>query len=225
MILLFAFLGGSLCGQSEEPVIDPEPLDPERTIDQNTPQDRNAVEQQPLRDTVPWSDGRLDSEINVVDDSVMMSAGKTKEEEISRAEVDHSPKKAMTYALIFPGLGQAYNKKYFKIPFVYGAFGGVGYWVYYNTNGYRQASSIYAEDQSDLNERILRYWRRQLELSYITIVATYALQVLDAYVDAHLLNWDVNPDLSIRLEPTIEPFYLPVGVPASNYGITCKLTF
>ncbi len=229
MILLFAFLGVPLSGQEEEPqndtLTDLRPLDLDKPLERNTPQGRSTLQQESKRDTVPWSAIRPDSGIIVADDSLRISAGKTKKKEISREEIEHSPKKAMTYALILPGLGQAYNKKYFKIPFVYGALGVVGYWIYYNTQGYRFSSANYADDPTDFNERYLRAWRRQLELSYITLAAAYALQVLDAYVDAHLFHWDVNPDLSIRLEPTMEPLYMPVGVPASNYGITCKLTF
>ena len=139
--------------------------------------------------------------------------------------MEHSPKKAMYYSLVLPGLGQAYNKKYWKIPIVYGALGGVSYWIYYNTQEYRQSSENYSIDQSDTNERYLRFWRRNLELSYITLVATHPLQVLDAYVDANLFYWDVSPDLSIRIEPSIDPIYLPTEMPVANYGFRCKMTF
>ncbi|MEX0983256.1 MAG: DUF5683 domain-containing protein [Bacteroidales bacterium] len=229
MILLFAFLGVSLWGQGEEPqndtVTDLRSFDLDRPVERNTPQGRSTLQQEAGRDTVPSSDRPSEPGIYAADDSMRMSAGKTKEEGINREDIEHSPTKAMTYALILPGLGQAYNKKYFKIPFVYGALGGVGYWIYYNTQGYRQSSANYTDDPTDFNERYLRLWRRQLELSYITLAAAYALQVLDAYVDAHLFHWDVNPDLTIRVEPSMEPLYMPVGAPASNYGITCKLTF
>jgi len=140
-------------------------------------------------------------------------------------EMDHSPQRAMFYSLALPGLGQAYNKKYFKIPFVYGVLGGVSYWIYYNTQGYRTASDNYAQDQSSTNERFLRAWRRNLELSYITLAGAYALQVLDAYVDAHLFYWEVNPDLTLRVEPAIRPYMVPAGGPVTNYGLKCSLTF
>jgi hypothetical protein len=235
MILLFAFLRVPLSGQGEEPLRDTvignsrfeieRPADLERSDEQNAPQGRNMLQQERRRDTVRGADRKLQPGVYAPDDSVRLSAGQTKEEQINREDIEHSPTKAMTYALILPGLGQVYNKKYFKIPIVYGALGGVGYWIYFNTQGYRQSSQNYADDPSDFNERYLRLWRRQLELSYITLAATYALQVLDAYVDAHLFHWDVSPDLAIRLEPSMEPLYLPVGRPASNYGISCKLTF
>jgi alpha-glucosidase (family GH31 glycosyl hydrolase) len=141
-------------------------------------------------------------------------------------EWTHSPQKALIYSLVLPGLGQAYNKKYWKIPIVYGVMGGAGYWVYFNNNGYKQAIINYNTDPSDPTvERYLRAWRRNLELSYIVLVGTHALQVLDAFVDASLFYWDVNPELGIRVEPSINPLILPSGEPIANYGFRCKLTF
>lgn len=144
-------------------------------------------------------------------------------------EMDHSPRRAMIYSMVLPGLGQAYNKKYYKIPFVYGILGGVGYWIHYNTQGYRAASDRYANDpdpnNKSANERYLRLWRRNLELSYITLAGAYALQVLDAYVDANLFYWDVSPELTLRVEPAIQPHLVPVGGPVTNYGLKCSLTF
>ncbi len=140
-------------------------------------------------------------------------------------KMEHSPSKALFYSLFLPGLGQAYNKKYWKIPIVYGAYVGVGFWIRYNTLGYRNASNRYADDPNSLNERYLRAWRRNLELSYITLVAAHALQVLDAYVDANLFYWDVNPELTLRVSPAIEPIVLPSYGPVANYGLKWSFKF
>lgn len=196
MILLFALVGFPLAGQGEAPGSD------------TTYRERLTA---PAR----TQDG----------DTLNLSEKRKSAEKVNMDEVEHSANKAMFYSLFLPGLGQAYNKKYFKIPIIYGALGGVSYWIYYNTQGYRQASENYSIDQSSFNERILRAWRRNLELSYITLVAAHALQVLDAYVDAHLFFWDVNPDLTVRLEPSIQPAFTTTGVPVNNYGFSCKLTF
>ncbi|MFC2080196.1 DUF5683 domain-containing protein [Bacteroidota bacterium] len=158
-------------------------------------------------------------------DSIFITGEFSEERERNFDELEHSPRKAMIYGLILPGLGQVYNKKYFKIPIVYAALGGVGYWVYFNANGYRQITVEYTNDPSDYNERYLRLWRRQLELSYISLVGAYALQVLDAYVDANLFYWDVNPDLTIRMEPALDNIFLPSGEQVANFGLKCKLTF
>ena len=138
---------------------------------------------------------------------------------------EHSPTRAMAYSMILPGLGQAFNKNYFKIPFIYVAFGGVGYWLYYNNQGYKQASANYSADPNSTNERYLRAWRRNLEISYITTVGVYALQVLDAYVDANLYFWDVGQELGLKLGPSIEPMLSPGGYAVINYGFKCKLSF
>ena len=139
--------------------------------------------------------------------------------------IEHSPLRAIMYALVLPGLGQGYNRKYYKIPIVYAALGGVGYAIYYNNTNYKQASLDYATDPSDLNERYLRAWRRNLELSYIGLIAVYALQVVDAFVDAQLYSWDVSDNLAIRVQPAIEPLFLPYNLPVSTYGLTCRFSF
>lgn len=195
MILLFAFISLPMLAQTDTLLSDPEPLGVSSEFRTSNNGDTLIIE------------GENKAALS---DSDMM---------------EHSPKKAMIYSLILPGAGQAYNKKYYKIPFVYGVLGGVGYWVYYNTDGYRQASANYTNDPNDTNERYLRAWRRNLELSYIALAAAHALQVLDAYVDAYLFYWDVNPELTIRLSPSIEPLYMPGGMPAGNYGLKCKLIF
>ncbi|MBN1132825.1 MAG: hypothetical protein JXR52_11385 [Bacteroidales bacterium] len=139
--------------------------------------------------------------------------------------VDHSPTRAIMFALALPGLGQAYNHKYFKIPIVYAALGGAGYAIHFNNTQYKQASLNYALDPSDLNERYLRAWRRNLEISYIALAAVYALQVIDAYVDANLFAWDVSPDLSLRIAPDIRIFRETGGGVANSYGLSCSMSF
>ncbi len=137
-------------------------------------------------------------------------------------DFSHSPSKAMMFALVLPGLGQAYNRKYFKIPIVYAGLGAAAYAINYNSTNYRIASQAYAEEQNDLNERYLRTWRRWMEISYIALAAVYALQVLDAYVDAHLYSWDVNQNLSLRIAPSLQPVMVPGSVPVHQLGLACR---
>ncbi len=144
---------------------------------------------------------------------------------VEELEEGHSPKKAMIYSIVLPGLGQAYNKKYFKIPFVYAALGTAGYMIYYNTLKYREASDNYILDPTTTNERYLLGYRRYMEMSYIGLVLVDALAVVDAYVDAHLFYWDVDPDLSIRMEPSIQPILNSSGTMVNNYGFRCRITF
>ena len=134
----------------------------------------------------------------------------------------HSASKALMYSLVLPGLGQAYNHKYWKMPIVWLAMGGAGYAISYNTRNYQLASEEYSNNPDDTNERILRGWRRYVELSYISMIAVYALQVLDAYVDAQLYSWDVNDNLSLRVAPSLQPLMSPSSLTGHAYGLTCS---
>lgn len=130
----------------------------------------------------------------------------------------HNPKKAALYSAILPGLGQAYNKKYWKIPVVYSALGVIGYFYVDNNSNYRKYKEAYKfrtdDDQNTIDEyigtytddnlKVLRdYYRRNLELTVIIGVAVYALNIIDATVDAHLFEFDVNDNLSMKIQPEI----------------------
>lgn len=146
-----------------------------------------------------------------------------------------NPTRAVIYSAIFPGLGQIYNKKYWKLPLVYGGFLGLSYAIswngkYYNdyTAGYkalmssdpRSAENIAVwgpfikggKDPASLSDSELvtltnsfkrnrDSYRRYRDLSIIGAVALYALCIIDAYVDAHMFDFDISPDLSMRVEP------------------------
>ncbi len=133
-----------------------------------------------------------------------------------------SPTRALMLALVLPGLGQAYNEKYYKIPIVWAALGGVGFAIVYNTRQYEQATLDYILDESDLNKRKLEYQKRNMELSYIAAIAVYGLQILDAYVDAHLYSWDVNDNLSLGISPSLQPMMAPTGLTGYSGGLTCS---
>lgn len=136
------------------------------------------------------------------------------------AKKPHSAKKATIMSAILPGLGQAYNKKYWKIPIIYAGFGTLYYFI--RTNGqeyrkFRDAYNIVANNDTLLfpsNEYVVRYdanldqlregrnyYRRNLELSYIFTGLLYILNIIDASVDGNLYDFDVSDDLSLRLEP------------------------
>jgi len=141
----------------------------------------------------------------------------------------HSPKKATIYSAVLPGLGQAYNHKYWKIPIIYAALGTVGYLIYDN-NGkyqtYRQAYKYRIDDDplsvdefstlyTDENLKGLRdSYRRNFELSCVVAFAIYALNVIDATVDAHLYGFNVSDDLSVKVQPQ----FLPALSGNSSYG-------
>jgi hypothetical protein len=129
----------------------------------------------------------------------------------------HSPKTATIMSAVLPGLGQAYNKKYWKIPIIYVGFGACAYFINFNTGQYNNYKLAYKyKNDNDpntidpypiyTNEDILslkNYYRRNLELSYIATMVVYLFNVLDASVDGNLYDFDVSEDLSLHVEPSI----------------------
>ncbi len=130
---------------------------------------------------------------------------------------EHSPVKA-TWLSLIPGAGQIYNKKYWKLPIVYGGFGVVSYFVVINRKEYLKYKEAYkckvelgdacdnelAQKYSAENLHDIRnYYRRNMQFSYILGGAWYILQMLDAVVDAHLYYWDISDDISLKVEPVI----------------------
>ncbi len=130
----------------------------------------------------------------------------------------HSPGKAALMSALLPGLGQAYNKKYWKIPIVYAGFGGLGYAVYYTANNFTLARNAYRkqvdEDENTIgvfegttDPATLREYRdfhkRNMTITALCTGVWYFLNIIDATVDAHLFNFNVTDKLSINWEPAI----------------------
>jgi hypothetical protein len=133
----------------------------------------------------------------------------------------YDPRKALLYAAIVPGLGQIYNKKYWKLPLVYGGFIAIGYGLnfyqegytkykkelYYNLeNGYADDNDIRPDDSYTTGNyrRIVDQYKRQRDLMIILMGGMYLLQIIDAHVDAHLKEFDLNPNLQVSIQPTVE---------------------
>lgn len=153
---------------------------------------------------------------------------KTKKKKVKRSErpepgrvSDHSPRRALKLALLAPGTGQFYNKKYWKMPLVYGGFAACGYFFVENRSQYLRYRDAYRiEEDGDPNtqsefadqnitpqgiaQRRDQY-KQWMELSVIGFGGIYLLQVVDAYVDAHLFDFDVSDDLSLRWQPEFQP--------------------
>ena len=135
----------------------------------------------------------------------------------------HNPRTAAFRSAILPGLGQIYNKKYWKLPLVYGALGTCGAIFSYNLKNYKDTrfaykvkynmrvngtdSSLYSLIKPLLKpipEENLRYYRnsfrRDIDFSALFFILAWGLNVVDASVDAHLKSFDVGPDLSLRFK-------------------------
>ena len=166
-----------------------------------------------------------------------------------QTEEVHSPRKATIYSAILPGLGQAYNKKYWKIPVIYAGFATMGYFIYWNNDNYqimKQAYNDFTDDNPDTNshlnldgaqfydltresdaqsfrtnvQRQQDYYRRNRDLLIISIIGFYGLNLIDASVDAHFFDFDISEDLTMNWQPVMYHFnQQPV------YGINCSFSF
>jgi hypothetical protein len=134
----------------------------------------------------------------------------------------HSAKKATYYSMVLPGLGQAYNKKYWKIPVIYAGFGTLAYFIHTNNQEYLKFKEAYEwnisgdttpidnpltvkyKDPADLLTG-MNYYRRNLEVSVMFTAVLYILNVVDAAVDAHFFDFNVSDDLSLHVQPYLNP--------------------
>lgn len=130
----------------------------------------------------------------------------------------HSPKKATIMSAALPGLGQIYNRKYWKVPIIYGGFAVAGYFLNDNLKNIEKYKELFiAETDGDpttINTsnfttadltRIIDQYKQWRDLSYISFVVIYALNIIDANVDAHLFYFDVSEDISLNVVPYMSP--------------------
>ena len=164
-----------------------------------------------------------------------------------------NPQRAMWLALVIPGGGQIYNRKYWKLPIVYGGFMGCIYALTWNNTMYKDYSQAYLDIMDDDpntasymkfmhlgrvidNSNIERYktlfkkrkdkYRRWRDLSFFVMVGVYAVSVIDAYVDAELSVFDISKDLSLKVQPTVLGNPLASNpVSGSSLGLNCSLNF
>jgi hypothetical protein len=160
-----------------------------------------------------------DRAVQITRDTIIMEAQDTIR--IKSYAKRYSPRKALLYAAILPGLGQIYNKKYWKLPLVYGGFyllidqgvikynniyttykGYLFYNIEHNITGSLTSPNSGARTTDQLR-RIVDRARRERDFMIIMTAGLYLLQMVDAHVDAHLKEFDLNPNLHARLEPTL----------------------
>ncbi len=156
------------------------------------------------------------------------------------------PSKAAFYSAVLPGLGQIYNKKYWKLPIVYGAIGAGVYFYKRNDTNYeryrtafkrRKAGFIDDEfygtdaDGNPLSSPILseqaledaqQKFQRDRDLSLLITILFYALNIIDANVDGHLNQYNMSDDLSMKFKPYIRQDYLTSN---ANFGMSLTINF
>ncbi len=153
----------------------------------------------------------------------------------------HSPAAATIFSTLVPGLGQVYNKKYWKVPIIYGGLSTFYFIADWNNRGYtrfKTALKYKIDDDPNTVDEFngqrtadeLRYYmnayRRNRDMSILGFSAVYVLNILDANVDAHLFDWNVDDDLGIRVEPAVVNAEAAMnGSSAPIFGLSCKFTF
>ena len=164
-----------------------------------------------------------------------------------------NPKRALWLALVLPGAGQIYNRKYWKLPIIYGGFMGCIYALTWNNMMYKDYSQAYLDIMDndpgtasynkflhlgvEINDQNMeRYkqlfksrkdkYRRWRDLSFFVMLGVYAISVIDAYVDAELSEFDISKDLSLKVSPAVIPNHSG-GNPlqAQSLGVNCSLNF
>ncbi|MDO1514248.1 DUF5683 domain-containing protein [Maribacter confluentis] len=180
-----------------------------------------------------------ENEVVVINDSVALK--KTEREFKPLA-----PSKAAFYSALVPGLGQVYNKKYWKVPLVYGAIGGSIYAYTWNNDNYQSFRTAFKRrlagftddeyydinndnlpgDPPDLDQDDLEYQQERFQsdrdLWLVVAIGMYALNIVDANVDAHLKQFNIDDDLSIDFEPY---FDLNQVTNSPNYGMALIIKF
>lgn len=212
-----------------------------------------------LSDTTLTDDG-----VTVVGDSLTAAAADTltapapapakhQRQERDRSTWRPSAKKAMWLAIVLPGAGQIYNRKYWKLPIVYGGFVGCIYAYRWNNQMYHDYSQAYMDIMDDnpdtesynsflhlgttitednkstyqnkfkKRKDLYRKWR---DLSVFALIGVYALSIIDAYVDASLSEFDITEDLSLNVGPAvINTKASGNALKSSALGLQCALNF
>lgn len=206
-----------------------------------------------ISDSIIDSNAKIDGGVATSIDSISVMTKNSLDNNLKVKPFKPDPKKAVIYSAIFPGLGQIYNRKYWKLPILYGGFVGVSYAITWNNSYYQDyfggykdiidgnpdtnnwhalVPYQYRDDPESIDKTwftgVLKdrknYFRYYRDLSIIIGVALYGLGIVDAYVDAQLFDFDVSPDLSLRIEPVMmkrsDNNYL-----ADSFGFRCSFSF
>ncbi|NOZ45639.1 MAG: hypothetical protein GXO79_02545 [Chlorobi bacterium] len=177
--------------------------------------------------------------LNIIDASI--DAYTIKTNIFTKGKV-HNPQRAAVLSAALPGLGQLYNNKWYKVPFIYGGYAGLYYSWQFNNNKFELFSNVYNSISQDKNApsdstylieggsyvkdniyKAQEYYRRYRDLSLIGVGMLYLLNIIDATVDAYMFNYDISDDLSLKIQPDfidVNSIYY-----SNQYPVGLKLTF
>lgn len=249
-----------LCGMAQHPVV--APTDTVNGIQHglgrrtlNLPDSVKADDHHPVRvvnaagDTITFAS--IDSIKNIEGVEILLDNPASPPELGKVRTFNPDPQRALWMSALCPGLGQIYNRRYWKLPIVVGAFVGLSYGASWNNRMYKDYSKAYRDvmdddpdthsymdffpptvKESDLDmawlQKIMKskrdYYRRYKEICVIAMVGVYLLNVVDAYVDASLAHFDISPDLTLDMSPTaIDSGQAGGRLP--SLGVQCAISF
>jgi hypothetical protein len=171
-------------------------------------------------------------------DTIALGSDTTTQTKTQKKAIYSSARKASIMSAVIPGLGQAYNKKYWKIPIIYAGLGGFGYMFLTNNkqfNLYRANVIAYndgdsttvpkmPEYTSDQSQTLKLQYRKNRDFAVIGFGLIYLINIIDANVDAHLKTFDVSDDLSLHIDPWQSTFKTSSGYRTAT-GLSIKLYF
>jgi len=181
-----------------------------------------------------FGQGRAEGDTVNIDNPAPTAATPAKKRFFFLKDDVHNPNKASLYSAVLPGLGQAYNGKYWKIPLIYSGLSVMAFYIKFNHNQYITFRTLlFAELDSDpttVNNTALDVdglrrntdnWRRNRDLLIVLTGVVYVLNIVDAHIDAHFKTFDLDKDLTLKLEPSFES--LPIStMPAAGLSLTLK---
>jgi hypothetical protein len=155
-----------------------------------------------------------------------------KEETSDFPNLPKNPRKATLLSAILPGAGQVYNEKAWKVPIIYAGLVTDIFFIGFNNSRFETfKEALIAQDNNQPNDflnlnrqalvRNIDYWRGNRDLCYILLAGIYALNIIDATVDAHLSGFDISDDLSLKIEPKMER----LSADNNLIGFSIKLNF
>lgn len=236
------------------------PMDTVKTFDEmarelmeEEAQGRGADDTVSDPDTIVSSTPVDTARLRQLSDSLLAQPIAKAQQQVQKAFVP-KPTKALWLSLVLPGAGQIYNRKYWKLPIIYGGFFGCAYALTWNQMMYRDYSQAYLDIMDDdpntksyldmlppryditgredqfkkIFKRKKDFYRRYRDLSAFCFIGVYLLSVVDAYVDAQLSEFDISPDLSMKVEPAVIGTPKLMGGTTSGraaYGVGCSLRF
>ncbi len=170
---------------------------------------------------------------NQSESDVVAKTPKEKKEKPDYSQLSKNPRKATILSAVLPGAGQVYNGKSWKVPILYAGFMTDIYFIGYNNKRYQTfRTALFAFDDGDTSQfpslnrdalvRNVDYWRQNRDLTILLLAAIYALNLIDANVDAHLSGFDISDDIAMKIEPNVGTF---ASSSSSSMGLTLKFQF